>query len=245
MKCVAIIPARLHSTRLFQKVLQPIAGKPMIQWVYERVAQAQRIDQVYIATDAPEVGQRCAAFTENIVYTSPAHRSGTDRVAEVARALDAEVVVNVQGDQPLIEPALIDALTALIEDPATDMASAMTPIREVADFLDPHVVKVVTDAEGYALYFSRAPIPWLHAVPERGPLPEGFMAFKHLGVYAFRRASLLAFTALPPAPLERIERLEQLRALASGWRIRMLYTTDEGIGVDTEQDLQRVREILQ
>ena len=104
MKCVAIIPARLHSTRLFQKVLQPIAGKPMIQWVYERVAQAQRIDQVYIATDAPEVGQRCAAFTENIVYTSAAHRSGTDRVAEVARTLDAEVVVNVQGDQPLTCP---------------------------------------------------------------------------------------------------------------------------------------------
>ncbi len=246
MNVVAIIPARLHARRLPRKVLQEIAGKPMIQWVYERVQQARRVTEVYIATDAPEVEAVCRRFTANVVRTSPAHRSGTDRIAEVARTLDAEVIVNVQGDEPLIDPALVDRLAALAEDPALCMASAMTPLHCIEDVLNPNVVKVVSDAHGYALYFSRAPIPWLGngTLSGTGALPEGFVVYKHIGIYLYRREALLAFAEMPPAPLEHIERLEQLRALANGWRIRMLETAYDSIGVDTPEDLEKVRTMV-
>lgn len=238
MSVVAVIPARLDARRLPGKVLCEIGGKPMIQWVYERARKARRLAAVYVATDADAVEAACQRFGAEVIRTSSAHRSGTDRVAEAAGRLDAEAVLNVQGDEPLIEPALLDRLAALAADASVRMASAMTPLRDVAALHDPHVVKVVVDHRSDALYFSRAPIPWPGS---GGTLPEDYPAYKHLGVYYFRRTALLEFAALPPAPLEQHEQLEQLRALAHGWKIRMVETAYDGLGVDTPADLEKVR----
>ena len=160
MKCVAIIPARLESSRFPGKVLCDLAGKPMLQWVFESVEKAHCLAEVYIATDAPKVEAVCSRFTANIIRTSPNHICGSDRVAEAARTLEADLIVNVQGDEPLIDPELIDRLAALFDDPTVTLASAMTPIRSAEDLFDRNVVKVVTDARENALYFSRAAIPW-------------------------------------------------------------------------------------
>lgn len=247
MKCVAIIPARLESSRFPGKVLCDLAGKPMLQWVFERVKQARCLAQVYIATDAPKVEAVCSRFTANIIRTSPNHLCGSDRVAEAARTLEADLIVNVQGDEPLIDPELIDRLAALFDDPTVTLASAMTPIRSAEDLFDRNVVKVVTDAQDNALYFSRAAIPWSRDDPPgaTGPLPASLMAYQHIGLYCFRRETLFAFAALPPDPLELLEGLEPLRALAHRWPIKMLRTDRPCIGVDTEKDLEKVRTILE
>ena len=247
MKLVAIIPARLESSRFPGKVLRNLAGKPMLQWVFERVEQARSVAEVYIATDAPKVEAVCSRFTTNIIRTSPHHVCGSDRVAEAAHTLDADLIVNVQGDEPLIDPELIDRLAALFDDPAVTLASAMTPIRTADDLFDPNVVKVVTDIEENAMYFSRAAIPWSRddSPGAAGLLPETLTAYQHIGLYLFRRETLLAFAALPPDPLELLEGLEPLRALAHRWPIRMLRTDRPCIGVDTEEDLEKVRIILE
>jgi len=235
---VAIIPARLASTRLPGKPLLDIGGRPMIQWVYERAALAGRVGRVIVATPDPEIAEAVRAFGGIVEMTSPEHRSGTDRLAEVALRLDDGIIVNVQGDEPLVEPTAVDSLIqAFDEHPELEMASLMRRItREEA--ADPNLVKVVTDREGFALYFSRAPVPYI-----RNQDPEPAL-FGHIGLYAYTRRMLLALASLPPTPLETAESLEQLRALENGYRILMIETDFEPIGVDTPDDLRRVRGLV-
>jgi 3-deoxy-manno-octulosonate cytidylyltransferase (CMP-KDO synthetase) len=249
VRFTVLIPARLASTRLPDKPLADIAGKPMVVRVAERARQSQA-RQVVVAADSPKIVAACEAHGVAAVMTAPDHPSGTDRLAEASRLLglaDDEIVVNVQGDEPLIDPALIDAVGRLLDDRAdAPMGTAAHPLHEVAEFTNPNVVKVVTDAHGLALYFSRAPIAWwrdgfasgVSARPDPAPL-------RHVGIYSYRAGFLRAFPALEPAPLERLESLEQLRALWHGYRIAVHVTQDApGPGVDTPEDLARVRALF-
>ncbi|MGD9943364.1 MAG: 3-deoxy-manno-octulosonate cytidylyltransferase [Burkholderiaceae bacterium] len=252
---VALIPARLASTRLPDKPLADIAGRPMVVHVAQRAAEAGA-RRVAVATDSPEVAQAVRAAGFEAVMTRADHPSGTDRLAEAAelmRLADDEHVVNVQGDEPLIAPQLLrDVARLLAGAPDCSMATAAHPIDSVADFLNPNVVKVVCDRDGRALYFSRAPLPFerdaMSGFPARLPpaLPAGLAAaglpWRHIGLYAYRVAFLKAYPGLPRAPLEALESLEQLRALWHGHRIAVLRTAEAPApGVDTPEDLQRVR----
>jgi len=250
---VAVIPARYGSTRFEGKPLADILGKPMIQWVYEGVCEAQRVDEVMVATDDERIRQAVLGFGGRAVMTSSAHRTGTDRVAEVARRLRAEIVVNVQGDEPLIKGSLIDrAVELLLSDKETPMASLMTPMREVREWLNPNVAKVVVDQDRFALYFSRSPIPFPRDLrPEitsrrpfgnRKTLPH--TVFKHIGLYVYRRPFLLRFSQTEPTPLEQLEKLEQLRALEKGYRIKMAIVNYEPVCVDTPEDLEKVIAVI-
>lgn len=241
-----LIPARLASTRLPDKPLADIAGKPMVVRVAER-ARLSSAARVVVATDNQRIAAACREHGVDAVLTREDHPSGTDRLAEASTALglpDDHVVVNVQGDEPLIEPALIDAVAALLRDRAgAPMGTAAHPIGSAAEFANPNVVKVVTDASGLALYFSRAPVPWWRdgfaGGVDRLPAPA---PLRHVGLYSYRCAFLRAFPALPPSPLEGIEALEQLRALWHGHRIAVHVAQDApGPGVDTPEDLERVR----
>ncbi len=239
MRIVAIIPSRYASTRLEGKPLIDIAGKPMIQWVYESVAKTQLIDQVIVATDDERILKTVVQFGGEVQLTSPHHGSGTDRVAEVAARLSCDIVVNPQGDEPLIEPRVIDEVVRLVVDNAdVYMASARSPIRQREEVLNSNVVKVVTDRDGYALYFSRAPIPYCGGEERGESLPLGF---RHIGLYVYRKEFLMKFVALGPSPLEKRERLEQLRALENGYRIKLALTEYDSLGVDTPEDVVRVR----
>ncbi len=235
MKVLCVIPARYASTRLPGKPLSLIAGKPMIQHVYERACQAQRPDEVVVATDNELVEQAVTAFGGKAMMTSPDHPSGTDRLAEVALQYpDVDVIVNVQGDEPMIPPAVIDDLAQCFEvDPELNMATMKVRMKE-EEYDDPSAVKVVTDQSGYALYFSRSLMPY----PRNKP--EDYKVFKHVGIYAYRRDFLLKYAALAPTPLERAESLEQLRALENGYKIKVLESDFHGIGVDTPEDLAAV-----
>lgn len=239
MKSIVVIPARYASTRLPGKPLAEIAGRPLIRHVYERAAQARGIEAVLVATDDARIAEAVRAFGGRVAMTASTHRTGTDRVAEAARAFDADVVVNVQGDEPLIPSEVIERVAgALAEGEPAAMASAMTRVRSQEERDSPSVVKVVTDRQGYALYFSRYPIPFVRdAGVEHVP-------FKHLGIYAYRRAFLEEFTRLEPTPLECLESLEQLRALEHGHRIRMIETDYDPVSVDTPEDLERVRRLI-
>lgn len=239
MKVLCVIPARYSSTRLPGKPLADIAGKPMIQHVYERAKQAALPGEVLIATDHELVRDAVLHFGGEAVMTASDHPSGTDRLAEVAVLHpEADIIVNVQGDEPLIEPVLIDRLAqALIDDPTVDMATLATPM-PVEDYDQPSAVKVVTDLAGFALYFSRSRIPYPRQAKEAGPV------WQHIGIYAYRRDFLLAFAKLAPTPLERTESLEQLRALENGYRIKVLQTDFVSVGVDTPEDLERVNELF-
>lgn len=246
----AVIPARYASSRLPGKVLLSISGKPMLQWVYER-ARASQAAEVLIATDDLLVVSAAHSFGAETVMTQAAHQSGTDRIAEVARARgwpDTDIVVNVQGDEPLLPPALIDQVAQLLQQhPEADIATLATAIRSVEELLDPNTVKVVTDATGRALYFSRAPIPW-----DRDGAASGLTSQKryacarrHIGIYAYRVRSLLQLAALPPAVLEQTERLEQLRGLDNGMQIRVAEAQEPpGPDVNTAADLDRVSAAL-
>lgn len=239
MRAIGVIPARWASTRLPEKVLLPIAGKPMIQHVYERAALAAGLSSVLVACDDARILDAVLAFGGNAVLTDPDHPSGTDRIAEAVAGLACDAVVNIQGDEPLIDPCDIDlVLSPLAGDPACAMATLMTPIREECDLHDPSCVKVVVDRAGWALYFSRSLIPH-----PRNPI--GTPTYRHIGIYAYRRDFLLAYPRLEPTPLSRTESLEQLRALEHGYRIRCVETPRESIGVDTEEDLARVRALLE
>lgn len=241
MKVAAFIPARYGSTRLDGKPLLDIGGKPMIRWVYERAGRAGHVGSVTVATDDERIVRAVEAFGGRAVMTRATHLSGTDRIAEAASSVDADIVVNIQGDEPLIEPAMIDAAVApLIEDPALEVATLKTRITEEDEYLDPHAVKVVTDHAGYALYFSRSPIPYA-----RGGFGSlGRPAFKHIGLYVYRKEFLLSFASLEKSPLEEAEALEQLRALESGVRIRVVETPYNPPSVDTPEDLDRVRAMV-
>lgn len=237
---VAVIPARYHSTRLPGKALADIAGRPMIEHVYRRAA-ASSVGSVLVATDDPRIAAAVAAFGGEARMTSATHSTGMDRLAEVADTLSCDLVVNVQGDEPLIDPLLIDAvLGALTNAPDVGIATARCSIVNPAVLADPNVVKVVVDGTGHALFFSRAPIPH-HREPAVAGTPLGY---KHIGVYAYRRSCLLRLARLGPTPLEQCEQLEQLRALESGVRMCTVHTTTQPIGVDTPEDLGKVRRLI-
>jgi 3-deoxy-manno-octulosonate cytidylyltransferase (CMP-KDO synthetase) len=238
---LAIIPARFHSTRLPGKILADIAGRPMIEHVYRRASAASRVDAVIVATDDERIAGAVRAFGGAALMTRADHVSGTDRIAELAATLPCRIIVNLQGDEPLIEPETIDAAVApMIADATLEMSTISRPLSGPGEFANPHVVKVVTNTFGDALYFSRAPIP--AAVPAAavaGTVPSAARA--HVGLYVYRRDTLLKLAALPAGPLEREESLEQLRALANGIRIRVVDTRHVAAGVDTPDDLERVR----
>ena len=212
----------------------------MIEHVYRRAAATPGVDAVVVATDDDRVAAAVSAFGGVSCMTRSDHRTGTDRLAEVATALSCDIVVNVQGDEPLIEPATIRAvISPLLNDPTLEMSTACTPLTDRADHANPNVVKVVLNQHGNALYFSRAPIPYMR--DPRGGWPP---LYRHIGLYAYRRPALLVLAALEPTPLERAEALEQLRALEHGIRIKAIETTHDTIGVDTPEDLARVRALL-
>jgi 3-deoxy-manno-octulosonate cytidylyltransferase (CMP-KDO synthetase) len=236
---VAIIPARYQSSRLPGKALADIGGRPMIEHVYRRTSAARSVGVVIVATDDQRICDAVEAFGGRAQLTSPAHESGTDRLAEIAAGLTCDVVVNVQGDEPLVDPSMIDdAIAPFRTDRALEMTTLRRRIDDDADRQNPNVTKVVVDRDGYALYFSRAPIPFTRQGCPPAP------AWRHIGLYAYRRECLLRLTALPPTDMERAEALEQLRALEHGIRIKAIETTFDSLGVDTPEDLARVRQLV-
>lgn len=243
MTVVAIIPARLASTRLPGKVLRPLQGRPMVAWVHAAAAGAARVDAVYVATADDAVAEAAAGFGAEVIRTRADHETGTDRVAEaveqlVARGEAPSVVLNLQADEPLLGSAVVDALVGAFDDAAVEMATMSTRPRDATEVADAGAVKVVCDAAGDALYFSRAPIPYAR--------DKAALAFAriHVGLYAFRLETLRRYAAAAPAPLERVERLEQLRALHHGIAIRVIETDWRGVGVDSARDLERARALL-
>jgi 3-deoxy-manno-octulosonate cytidylyltransferase (CMP-KDO synthetase) len=239
MKIIGIIPARYQSTRFPGKPLVDIAGKPMIQHVYERALQAQRLQQVLVATDDVQILDSVRAFGGEVLLTSRDHPSGTDRLAEVCRLLglqDDDLIVNIQGDEPLLEPVMIDLLAGTLEQaPEVPMATLASVSHGREAFSDPNVVKVVVNSRMQALYFSRAPIPCRR---DATGSPHEFL--RHLGFYAYRQAFLQQFTRLPPGRLEQSEQLEQLRALEQGYPIQVALSPFETQGVDTPEDLEKI-----
>jgi 3-deoxy-manno-octulosonate cytidylyltransferase (CMP-KDO synthetase) len=238
---IVVIPARYASTRLPGKALKDLAGKPMIEWVY-RQAEQSGASEVIVATDDERIAAACRKFGAPVALTSTEHASGTDRIAELARRFawpDEQIVVNVQGDEPLISPLCIAQTARLLgRHPQATIATLTAPLENDAEFRDPNFVKVVTDKDGWALYFSRAPIPW----PRDGGMPA---ARRHIGLYAYRAGGLKAISAAPPCALEETERLEQLRALWLGHRIVVANAVEPpSPHVDTEEDLQKVRSLL-
>ena len=238
MKVVAILPARYGSTRFPGKPLVDIAGKPMIQHVYERTAQTRTVDRVIVATDDERIRAAVESFGGEVQMTRDDHPSGTDRLAEVAERIEADLIVNVQGDEPLIDPIMIEAAVApLLDNPAIEMGTLMTRISDPMEYNNPNIVKVVVDQNGFALYFSRAAIPHGRDL-DQNDIPAS--TFKHIGLYVYRRDFLLQYPDLPETPLEKLEKLEQLRALEHGHRIRIIETDRQSIGVDVPDDVARV-----
>jgi 3-deoxy-manno-octulosonate cytidylyltransferase (CMP-KDO synthetase) len=249
MKITAIIPARFGSTRFEGKALADIMGKPMIQHVYERTVRASLVSEVIVATDDERIAAVVKGFGGHAEMTAKSHETGTDRLAEVAARSDSDIIVNVQGDEPLIEPAMIDeAIEPMMKDAAIVMATLKSRIKSLHDFLSPNVVKVVTDWEGFALYFSRSPLPnfrdkWNDLKDETFDSGR-LLCYKHIGLYVYRREFLLQYAQMSPTYLELAEKLEQLRALENGYKIRVVETSHESIGVDTPPDLEKVLERL-
>lgn len=238
---VAVIPSRYASTRLPGKPLVPLAGKPMVQHVYERTKLASTVDRVIVATDDPRIIDAVRAFQGESRMTRGDHRTGTERIAEVAAHEKGDVFVNVQGDEPLIDPQAIDAaVNALLEEPPAQIATVATPIRQTADIMDPNVVKAVLDFDENALYFSRAPVPWVRDTQHKVHVKY----WKHLGLYVFQRDALLEYPTLPQGELERIEQLEQLRWLENGWKIRVAEVVNDAVSVDVPEDVARVEKLL-
>lgn len=240
IRIIGILPARWGSSRFPGKPLHLLAGKPLLQHVFERCSRCSRLDSLLVATDDPRIRDAALAFGARVAMTSPRHPTGTDRIAEALTEDPAAThVINIQGDEPLIDPALIDQLaTALADDPALPMVTAANAIDDESAYQDPNVVKVVLDASGHALYFSRAPIPLF-----RQPVP-GLPVLRHKGIYGYRRDFLQQFVAWPPAPLEQAEQLEQLRALANGARIKVILTSDNSIGLDTPAQAPLIESLL-
>ena len=240
-KVVVVIPARYASTRLPGKPLVSLAGKPMIQRVCERAKLATRVDRVLVATDDERIVKAVEGFGGEARMTPADHRTGTERVAEVAAHEQGDIFVNVQGDEPLLDPAAVDtAVTSLLEEPAAAIATVATPIKTPADIMDPNVVKTVLDFDGNALYFSRAPIPWVRDTGTKVQVRH----LKHLGLYVFQREALLEYPTLPQGELERIEQLEQLRWLENGWKIRVAEVEHDTVSVDVPEDVARVEKLL-
>jgi 3-deoxy-manno-octulosonate cytidylyltransferase (CMP-KDO synthetase) len=241
-RTVAIIPARYASQRLPAKPLADIAGKPMIQHVFERASQATLVNTVVVATDDERIAAAVRAFGGHAVMTPSSLRSGSDRIAYVARSMgDTDIVVNVQGDEPLLVPAMIDeAVRPLLQNRTIPVGTLVRRIETTVELTNPNIVKVVLDNDGYCLYFSRSVIPY-----GRDCLPEDWLGgspyYKHIGLYVFRREFLLKYAELPPTPLETTEKLEQLRILEHGYKIKAAITAHDSTPVDTVEDLERIR----
>ena len=243
-RVVGVIPSRWGSTRFPGKSLALIGGKPLLAWVVERVRQATRLDEILVATDDERIAAAARACGAAAAMTRADHPSGTDRIAEAIRTISADVVVNVQGDEPLIDPALIDRVAgALLDSGGWDMATAASPICTSAELHNPDVVKVVRDREGRALYFSRSVIPQVRGAPA-GYGPVAGQHFRHIGLYGYRRAFLERLVREPPGALENLEKLEQLRALALGGRLAVLDGEASGMGVDSPADVPRAEALL-
>ena len=241
VKVVVVIPARYGSTRLPGKPLVMLAGKSMIQRVYERAKMAKTASRVIVATDDQRIVKAVEGFGGEARMTRSDHRTGTERIAEVAAREDGEVFVNAQGDEPLLDPEAVDtAVHSLLEEQQASIGTVATPIKTPADIMDPNVVKVVTDFDANAIYFSRAPIPWVR--DSAGKIQVRHM--KHLGLYVFQREALLEYPTLPQGELERIEQLEQLRWLENGWKIRVAEVAHDAVSVDVPEDVARVEKLL-
>jgi 3-deoxy-manno-octulosonate cytidylyltransferase (CMP-KDO synthetase) len=242
IRTILVIPARYGSTRLQAKPLADIHGKPMIQWVYERSKRARGISRVVVATDDARIEKVVRAFGGDVLMTSPEIQSGTDRVAAVAREIPGDIYVNVQGDEPLIEPSAIEAGVELVASGRFPIGTVMTPLKSKEELFDASVVKVIADKTDRAIYFSRHPIPY-----SRGPVPDRppFACMRHVGLYVYSKDALLRFTQLPPSALEKAEVLEQLRAMDQGIPIGIKEVDFTSIGVDTPEDLEKVRQILE
>ena len=240
MDAIGVIPARYGSTRFEGKVLKDLCGKPVIQHVYERAKKAKMLDDLIIAADDDRIIKTVEGFGGKVVFTSKSHSTGTDRLTEVVNALDVKIVVNIQGDEPLINPMIIDDLVrAMQSDPTIAMATVVKKSRSMEEFKSPDVVKAIINQDNFALYFSRSPLPTLLK-----PGPESYF-YKHIGIYAYNKDFLFTFKKLPASYLETHERLEQLRALEHGYRIKVIETKFETVGVDTPEDLALAKQILE
>ncbi len=253
-KVIALIPARYDSTRFPGKVLAELEGRPIIQWVWERAKQAATVSDVAVATDDERVQKAVEAFGGKAIMTSKEHQSGSDRIAEAVALTTADIVVNIQGDEPLIHPESIDlAVQVLLDNEEVRMSSLKTEIKDYGQYISPHVVKVVCNNQDEALYFSRSPVPYYRGAEKLlkkwkkdGKRPEALQPppYKHLGLYAYEANFLSALTRLPLSELEDAEKLEQLRAMAWGFRIKVVTTPHDSIGVDTPEDLERIKEMI-
>jgi len=243
MKTICIIPARYESSRFEGKPLADICGRPMIQHVYERVLKSSAVSYAAVATDDERIFTAVKKFGGNVIMTSSEHRSGTDRIAEAISTLDnindADVIVNIQGDQPLFEPSQVDEVTGpLLKDPSIDMSTLIYRIKREEEITHPNAVKVVFDRDGFAIYFSRSTIPYVRGSNSEIPY------YKHHGIYAYRKSFLVTFTRLEEGYLEKLEALEQLRAIEHGYRIKVVETSYDSVEVDTPEELERVKRII-
>ena len=240
MKVLGVIPARYASSRFEGKALADLLGKPMIQHVYQRASKAKTLDRLIVATDDRRIFGAVERFGGEVVMTAE-HPTGTDRIAEIARGTDAEILVNVQGDEPLIEPAMIDeAVEPVLKDSSIDLGTLAHRIHSEAEYLNPNVVKVVMDRSGFAMYFSRSPVPHIKS----GGWSEDVPIYRHVGLYVYRRHALLDFAQAPPSPFEMLEGLEQLRFLENGHRMKVVETCYKSVGVDTPEDLETVKRVM-
>ena len=238
MKKVIVIPARLDSSRLPKKVLLELKGKTVIQRVYEQCLKVKNIDGVYIATDSSEIEEVCRSFTNHIILTKSSHQSGTDRIGEAVAGIDCDIIVNVQGDEPFIDPNLIEELVHSFDDDQVYMASAMSKIENIKDLQDPNVVKVVVDTQNNAIYFSRAPIPFPRDHQEIIQLNEQLKKhnfFRHIGIYGYQKDFLAKYIKMDQTNLEK---LEQLRVIENGFKIKMIEAASSLIGIDTQEDYE-------
>ncbi|MFZ2196909.1 MAG: 3-deoxy-manno-octulosonate cytidylyltransferase [Thermodesulfovibrionales bacterium] len=248
MSAIVIIPARYTSTRFPGKPLALLKGMPVIEHVYQRAVHSRLADDVVVATDNKTIYDKVLSFGGKAVMTSSDHASGTDRVAEVAASMNYDIIVNVQGDEPLIEPEMIDDVISVLDDPRVSMGTLAIGIKDRKDIFDPNIVKVVFNRNGFAFYFSRAPIPyhrdeWKDL--DHFTIHDSHLTvFKHIGIYSYRKDVLAELSKLPPSSLEVIEKLEQLRALEHGFIIKVKETTHDTLGVDTPEDLERIEKCL-
>jgi 3-deoxy-manno-octulosonate cytidylyltransferase (CMP-KDO synthetase) len=243
-KAIVVIPARFGSTRLTGKALAEIEGKPLVQHVYDRARLSKLASDCLIATDDERIKTACEKYGSKVMMTSDRHNSGADRMAEVAEKTDAEVYINVQGDEPLVDPDAVDLLIEMMfSDPSIQMGTLKRPIQSYEDYINPNMARVVCDSNDFALYFSRSAIPHL-TKEEFEKAGSSRPVFKHIGMYSFRRDFLLEFANMPQSILEKTERLEQLRALEAGVKIKAPTTNYESVSVETPADLERVRALF-
>ena len=241
MKKVIVIPARLDSSRLPKKILLDLKGKTVIQRVYEQCLKVNNIDGVYIATDSSEIEEVCRSFTNHIILTKSSHQSGTDRIGEAVAGIDCDIIVNVQGDEPFIDPNLIEELVHSFDDDQVSMASAMSKIENIKDLQDPNVVKVVLDTQNNAIYFSRAPIPYPRDHQEiirSNEELKKYNFFRHIGIYGYQKDFLAKYIKMDQTKLEKLEKLEQLRVIENGFKIKMIEVASSPTGIDTQEDYE-------